>query len=94
MQVDALVALEPDEARPGCARERLGDLRLAHAGLALDQQRLLEGGGQTDRDGEAPVGEVALACQSLSDGFGAVEAHASDAVSSARRVSTRAKWRL
>ena len=58
------------------------------------QQRLLERGGQIDGDREAPVGEIALARQSLPDSFGVVEAHASDAVSSARRVSTRARWRL
>ena len=49
---------------------------------------------EEDGDGEAPVGEVALARQGLLDGCGAVEAQSPAASSSARRVSTRARWRL
>jgi hypothetical protein len=94
VEVDALVALEPDEAGPGRAGERLGDLGLADAGLALQQQRLLERGGQEDRGGEARVGEVALARQGLAYVCGALEAQRPAASESARRVSTRARWRL
>ena len=94
MQVDALVALEPDQARAHHPGERLGHLGLAHARLALEQQRLLQRGREVDGSGEAPVGEVALAGQSLLDGCGAVEAQTLTASSSALRVRTRARWRL
>ena len=94
MDVDALVALKPDESRAGRSRERLADLRLADARLALEQQRLLERDREEHGDGEAPVGEVALARQGLLDGCGAVETQSPAASSSARRVSTRARWRL
>ena len=91
MEVDALVALKPDQARSGGRRERLSDLRLADARLALEQQRLLERNREEHGDGEAPVSEVALARQGLLDGYGAVEAQSPAASSSARRVSTRAR---
>ena len=40
--VEAFVALQPDQARAGRDRERLRGLGLADAGLALEQERLLE----------------------------------------------------
>jgi hypothetical protein len=96
VDVDALVALQPDQARPGRRGKRLGDLRLADPGLALEQQRLAEDGGQVDGDGELAVGEVALARERLADRLGTVEgdAQAAAARSSARRVRTRARCRL
>ena len=94
MQVDALVALEPDQPRARDAGQSLRHLGLAHPGLALQQQRLLERGRKVDGSGEAPVGEIALAGQSLLDGCGAVEAQTLSASSSALRVRTRARWRL
>ncbi len=63
MDVDALVALQPDQPRAARGGQRLGHLGLADAGLALEQQRLLEGLGEVDRGGERPVGQVALAGQ-------------------------------
>jgi hypothetical protein len=48
VDVDTLVALEPDQPRTGGAGERLGDLGLPDAGLALEQQRLLERRGEVD----------------------------------------------
>ena len=68
MEVDALVALEPDQARAGRAGQRLRHLGLADAGLALEQQRLLERPGQVDGGGEAPVREIALPGQGLLNG--------------------------
>ena len=94
MQVDALVALEPDQPRARHSGQRLRHLGLAHPGLALQQQRLLERGREVDGSGEAPVGEIALARQSLLDGCGAVEAQTLTASLSALRVRTRARWRL
>ena len=94
VEVDALVALEPDQARAGGGGERLADLGLAHSRLTLEQQRLLERDREEDGDGEAPVGEVALARQGLLDGCWTLEAQCPAASSSARRVSTRARCRL
>jgi hypothetical protein len=95
VEVDALVALKPDQVGAGGPRERLSDLGLADAGLTFEQQRLLEGGRQIDGSGEAPIGEIALAGQGLPDGCGAVEEGQSPAASlSARPVSVRARCRL
>ena len=44
-------------------RQRPRDLGLAHARLALQQQRLLQREGEVGGGGEALVGEVALAGQ-------------------------------
>ena len=94
--VDALVALQADQARAGRRRERLRGLGLADPGLALEQQRLLERGREEDRDRERLVGEVALRGERLADGSGVGEgaAQAPAACSSARRQSVRARWRL
>jgi hypothetical protein len=97
VDVDALVALQADEPRAGGGGQRLGHLGLAHAGLALDQQRLAQLGGQEHRGGQRAVGEVALVGERLADRVrrcqGRVAGQAA-ASSRARRVSTRARWRL
>ena len=56
--VDALVALQPDQLAAGPGREHLGELGLADAGLALEQQRPLELECQEDGSGEPLVGQV------------------------------------
>ena len=61
VDVDALVALQADQARAGWRRQSARHLGLAHPGLALEQQRLLEGRGEVHGGGERPVGQVALA---------------------------------
>jgi hypothetical protein len=61
------VALQADEPRPGGRGERLGDLGLPHARLALHEQRLAELGGEEDRGGQGAGGEVALLLQRLAD---------------------------
>jgi hypothetical protein len=95
VEVDPLMALEPDQARAGRRGERPRDLRLADARLPLQQQRLLEGDRQVDGGREAPVGEVALPDQRPLDVLDGAEPHAAAAASSnARRHSTRARWRL
>jgi hypothetical protein len=48
MEVDALVALESDQVGARGSRQRLSDLGLADARLALEQERLLEGRRQVD----------------------------------------------
>ena len=63
VEVDALVALQPDQLGAGRGRQRARDLGLAHARLALQQQRLLEREREIGGGGEALVGEVALAGQ-------------------------------
>ena len=89
------MALQADQARALRRGQRARDLGLADARLALEQQRLLERRGEEDGRGQAPVGEVALAGQSLLDIRDGGEGHAPAAASaSARRVSTRARWRL
>jgi hypothetical protein len=61
------VALQSDEPGTGGLGERLCDLGLAHAGLAFEQQRLPQLGGQEDRGGQGAVGEVVLLAQRLAD---------------------------
>ena len=56
--VEPLVALEPDQPRVEDAGERLRRLGLADAGLALEQERLLELEREEQRGREAAVGEV------------------------------------
>ena len=58
--VEALVALEPDQARAEDPCHRLGRLGLADAGLAFEQQRLLELECEEEDGREAAVGEVRL----------------------------------
>jgi hypothetical protein len=65
VQVDALVALQPDKPRVGRRRQRAGDLGLADAGLTLEQQRLAQRDGERHREREPAVGEVALGRQRL-----------------------------
>jgi hypothetical protein len=56
--VEALVALKTDQARAEDARERLRRLGLADAGLAFQQQRLLEPKREEERRREPAVREV------------------------------------
>ena len=56
--VQALVALEPDQPRAERLRDRLRSLRLADARLAFEQQRLLELQREVERGREPAVGEV------------------------------------
>ena len=56
--VDALVALQAHELAARPARQHLGDLGLADARLALEQQRALQAYREEDRGGEALVGQV------------------------------------
>ena len=56
--VEALVALQPDEARAGGGGDGLGELGLADTGRAFHQHRLLEPVGEVDDAGDRRVGEV------------------------------------
>ena len=56
--VEALVALEPNQARVESSRERLRGLGLADAGLTFEEHRLLEREPEEQRRREAAIGEV------------------------------------
>ena len=72
--VEALVALQADQAGAGHLGHRLGQLGLAGAGRALDQDRLAQPLGQVDHAGDALVGQVADLSQAFPDGGGGLEA--------------------
>ena len=56
--VEALVALQADQAGAGDRGDRLGQLGLADTGRPLDQHRLLEPVGEEHDAGDGGVGEV------------------------------------
>ena len=58
--VDALVALQPDQAPAGDERQRLRRLRLAHPGLALEEHRLLERECEREHGRKAAVGQIGV----------------------------------
>src|SRR5712671_7160829 len=72
--VEAFVALQADELGPMHGSQRLGDLGLADAGLALEQQRPLEVFHQPERRRDVAVGDVADGGEAVGDVF-AVEGH-------------------
>ena len=63
--VDALVALQPDQPPAEHRGEDLGDLGLADADLALEQDRAAQRQRDEQRGGQPAVGEVAAAAQQL-----------------------------
>ena len=63
--VQPLVALQPDEARAQRRRQHLGDLRLADARLAFEEERPLQRQREVDRHRQRAVGDVQLAAQRL-----------------------------
>ncbi len=76
--VEALVALQPDEAGPGHLGDGFRQLGLAGTGGALDENRLLKTVGEMHNTGDAVVGEVRNVVQLLpnfSDGLEAVISH-------------------
>ena len=102
VQVDPLVALQPDQASACGGRQRPGHLGLADPGLALEQQRLLEHDRQLDGQRQpadrpdSPRRRARRSPPRLTR-----TTHSSRAASrqpaasvSARRHSTRARWRL
>src|SRR5450759_957327 len=68
-QVDALVALEADEAGTQHVGHDLGRLGLADTGLAFDEQRFLELQRKEDRGRKASVTDVATLAQARLDVF-------------------------
>ncbi len=67
VDVQALVALEPDQARVEAGGQHLGQLGLADAGLAFEEQRATELEGEEDRRRERAIGDVALLAEGLGE---------------------------
>jgi hypothetical protein len=70
VDVEALVALEADEPRPEGGREDLRELRLADAGLALEEQRPPQLEPEEDRRRDRAVGDVAAFAEGGGDRVG------------------------
>ena len=75
--VDALVALQADQLAARPPAEHLGDLGLADAGLAFQQQRAAQRHREEHRRGEAVVGDVAVQAERVRDvgGSGGLRGH-------------------
>ena len=67
--VEPFVALQTNEVGPEHARHDLGDFRLAHPRVSLDEERLLEGHGQVDGGGNGGVRDVVGRLHHLVDLF-------------------------
>src|SRR5581483_6210461 len=92
--IDALPALQSQQARTGDGGQHLGHLGLAHTRLAFEEQRAGHGEGQEDRRGQALVGQVPVLAQGGPDVVHRLELRGhTPASSNARRTSTRARWR-
>ncbi len=65
--VEALVALQADQLGAVHGGERLGDLGLADAGLAFEQQRPLEKLHQPQRGRDVAIGDVADGGKAVGD---------------------------
>ena len=66
-EVDAFVALQPDEPRAEHVGHDLRGLSLADARLALDEERLFELQGKEYRRGEAAVADIAALAKASLD---------------------------
>jgi hypothetical protein len=72
--VEAFVALQPDQLGAMHGGERLGDLGLADAGFAFEQQRALQKLHQPQRGRDIAVGDIADGGELVGDVF-AIEGH-------------------
>ncbi len=75
--VDALVALQPDQAAAGDVGEHLRQLGLADARLALQQQRLLEHQRQVQHGGQPAIGQVGVFAERVGQRIDGVRRHGS-----------------
>ncbi len=69
VDVETLVALQPDQPRAERGGQDLGQLGLADAGLALEQQRAAELERQEDRRRDGAIGDVVAAPEVVLDGL-------------------------
>ena len=69
VDVEALVALQPDQIGAESGSQSAGDFGLADAGLAFQEQRAAQLQRQEDGDGEPPVSYVSLVAQQTLDVF-------------------------
>ena len=60
-------SLQPDQLRAQHLRQHLGDLGLADPRVPFDEQGLSQRGGEEDRRGDLPVGDVRLALHHVLD---------------------------
>ena len=74
--VEALVALEADQARLESPREGLAGLGLPDASFALEEDRLLEREREEERGGEPAVRQVVGVAERRREVVDGVEAHA------------------
>ncbi len=68
--VDSLVALEADQVAADPSRQSVADLRLAHARLALQEERTPHHDGEEDRGRQSPARQVSLGTQRPLDVLG------------------------
>jgi len=76
-RVDAFVALQPDELAAEHRRDHLGQLGLAYADLALQQERPVQGQRHEQRRGQPAVSQITAVPQGFAqfaDGLGVVHA--------------------
>src|SRR5450755_3215388 len=76
--VEALIALEADETAAEVGGQHLGDLGLANAGLAFQEQRFSQREREKNRHRKRTVGDVAPAreqCFDFFDGCGNLKGH-------------------
>ncbi len=85
--VEPLVALQPDQARVRGARERLGRLGLADAGLALEQEWFLERQREEERGRETAVRQVVGGAQRLLQLVDVAEGHDRRVIQNAEALS-------
>src|SRR5581483_4437104 len=95
MDIDPLVTLQPDQSSSRGGSECTSHLGLAHPGLTLQQQRLLERERQMHRQGQRPVGQVALGGQGLPDVLDLLDLlKAHTLMMAGPRSSTAAPWAM
>ena len=73
--VDALVALQPDELAAGPGREHVRHLGLADPGLALEQQRPVQSQREEHGRGQALVGEIVVRGEASANVVDGVDRH-------------------
>ena len=87
--VEALVALQPDQPRAERRRERLRRLGLPHARLALEEHRLLEREREEERRREPAIGQIVGLAQRRLELVDRAEGHGRSLLDPLRDVQLR-----